>query len=68
MCNISSVVIGQMDALNNDLPVGLVVGVGGYPTIKLYTTNEKNHPIEYSGVKSVSAIVNFLQQKAGYMS
>jgi protein disulfide-isomerase A1 len=62
LCEIDSVVVAQMDAINNDAPPGVIMGVGGYPTITLFPAKRKNKPIEFKGNKTVQEILLFLQK------
>ncbi|TPX43173.1 hypothetical protein SeMB42_g04743 [Synchytrium endobioticum] len=59
----SDIVIAKMDATENDLPPSAGYQVQGFPTIKLVTANT-NQVLEYSGDRSVDALIQFLETNA----
>lgn len=68
LCGIDTIVVAQMDAISNDPPPGVIIGVGGFPTIKIFPANNKNKPIDFTASKTVLDLVLFLQQYARYMA
>ena len=55
-------VVAQLDAVNNDVPMGLTTDVFepiGFPTIILYTKGNKRG-IEYNGSRDAHDIIQFV--------
>ena len=63
-CDVSTVVIAQMDALSNDVPPGIIVGVGGYPTMKLFPATNKEKSIDFTGRKTLIDMAQFILKHA----
>jgi len=61
--NVNSVRITKIDATANDVSPKL--GIKGFPTIKLFPSNNKQDPIDYEGDRTVESFVTFIQENAG---
>ena len=57
-----SVVIAKIDATANDISKKL--GVRGFPTIKLFTKDNKSNPVDYQGDRSLDDLVQFINTQA----
>jgi len=58
-----NIVIAKIDATAND--VNPKFGIKGFPTLKLFTAADKDHPVEYNGDRSLSDMTSFIQQNTG---
>jgi len=61
--NSADIVIAKIDATANDVPASL--NVRGFPTIKLFTKEGKDQPIDFEGNRSKDDFVTFLSQHTG---
>jgi len=61
--NTPDVVIAKIDATAND--VSPSYNVRGFPTIKLFTKDAKDKPIDYEGNRSKDDFITFLSQHTG---
>jgi len=59
---IDSVVIGKIDATANDVDGRLEIR--GFPTLKFFSANAKNSPIDYNGDRSVKDMLEFVHKHA----
>jgi len=60
---VKSVVIAKIDATANDVSPRL--GIKGFPTIKLFPSNNKQAPIDYEGDRTKDSFITFVQENAG---
>jgi len=60
--DVESVIIAKMDATAND--VNPKYGVRGFPTLKYFTANNKENPLEYSGDRSFADLANYIKDNA----
>ncbi len=51
---------GQIDGTENDTPHD----IQGFPTLKFFPAGRKDQPIDYTGERSVDAIVKFVKENA----
>jgi len=58
--NDSSIVIAQIDATENDVPVD----IQGFPTLMLYPANDKQNPVTFDGDRTVEAMLSFVRETA----
>ncbi|KAI5361203.1 Putative protein disulfide isomerase, Thioredoxin domain, Thioredoxin-like superfamily [Septoria linicola] len=56
------VVIAKVDATANDVPDE----IEGFPTIKLFTADSKDSPLDYSGARTVEDLVNFIRDNGSH--
>jgi len=57
---VSTLVIAKIDATANDVEG---VDVEGFPTIKLWTANKKDDPIDFDGDRDVDSFISWLEAK-----
>jgi len=62
LVGVNHIVIAKIDATANDIDASL--GVRGFPTLKLFTSSNKQQPIEYEGDRSFGDLLSFLQKHA----
>jgi protein disulfide-isomerase A1 len=62
LSGVSSVVVAKIDATSND--VNPKLGIRGFPTLKLFTANNKNQPIDYEGERTKEDLIQFIQDNA----
>jgi protein disulfide-isomerase A1 len=62
LSGVSSVVVAKIDATSND--VNPKLGIRGFPTLKLFTANNKNEPIDYEGERTKEDLIKFIQDNA----
>jgi len=55
-----SIVIGKIDATENDTPVE----IEGFPTIILFPADDKENPITYDGDRTLDAMAEFVRENA----
>jgi len=63
LAGINSVVIAKIDATANDVNPNL--GIRGFPTIKLFKANDKQHPVDYEGERTKADFLSFLEDNVG---
>ncbi|CAA9989410.1 protein disulfide-isomerase, putative [Plasmodium knowlesi strain H] len=56
----NDVVISKIDAVNNEI---YDILIEGYPTIYLYTKENKKAPIQYNGPRTVESIISWICEK-----
>jgi len=62
--NVENVVVAKIDATANDNTVS--IRVQGFPTIYLFPGDDKSQPIEYSGERTVEALVQFISENGSH--
>jgi len=62
--NVENVVIAKIDATANDNTAS--IRVQGFPTIYLFPGDDKSQPIEYSGERTVEALVQFISENGSH--
>lgn len=60
------VVVAQMDATKNDIPVNVIAGLNGYPTLLLFPAAGKKEVLEYRGSRNPYDIVRFVQEHSTF--
>jgi len=63
LSQIPSIVIAKIDATNND--INPLFGIKGFPTIKLFRSNDKQNPIDYEGDRTKDDLIEFIQKNSG---
>jgi protein disulfide-isomerase A1 len=57
----TNLVIAKMDSTLNEVES---VSIQGFPTIKFFPANDKKHPIDFNGDRTVEGFTKFLTEKA----
>jgi len=63
---VEGIVIAKIDATAND--VNPALGIRGFPTLKLFLSNDKANPIDYNGDRTKADLVKFLHDNASIPS
>ena len=63
LSNDKHVKLVEIDSTQNEIPS---VHIGSYPTLKLYTAADKDHPIPYEGERTTDAMETFLKEHSSF--